>query len=96
MCVEDKNEVVQIDTKANTLLARWSVAPGDAPTGLDIDLKGHRLFVGCGNQKMIVLEFDDGQGPWGRRASARGSTGVQLQSRRWVVALSRQAARTGA
>jgi YVTN family beta-propeller protein len=61
VCVEDKNEVVQIDTKANRVLAHWPVAPGDGPTGLALDRKRHRLFAGCGNQKMIVLDAKTGQ-----------------------------------
>ena len=79
VCVEDKNEVVQIDTKANTVLARWSLSPGDAPTGLDIDLKGHRLFVGCGNRKMIVLDSTTGslhaEHRRGRRRGLRAGVG---------------------
>jgi DNA-binding beta-propeller fold protein YncE len=61
VCVEDKNEVVQIDSKANSVLARWPLAPGEAPTGLAIDLDRHRLFAGCGNQKMIVLDSKTGK-----------------------------------
>ncbi len=59
--VEDKNEVVQIDSKANKVLAHWPIAPGDAPTGLAIDIEHHRLFAGCGNQKMIVLDSESGK-----------------------------------
>jgi DNA-binding beta-propeller fold protein YncE len=61
VCVEDKNEVVQIDSKANRVLARWSLAPGEAPTGLAIDLAHQRLFAGCGNQKMVVLDAKTGK-----------------------------------
>ena len=61
VCVEDKSEVVQIDSKANKVLARWSVEPGDGPTGLAIDTAHHRLFAGCGNQKMIVLDAKTGK-----------------------------------
>jgi DNA-binding beta-propeller fold protein YncE len=78
VCVEDKNEVVQIDTKANTVLARWSLATGDAPTGLDIDLKGHRLFVGCGNQKMIVLDSTTGK-VLGTPSIGKGVDGVAYE-----------------
>lgn len=61
VCVEDKNEVVKIDTKANRVLARWSIEPGDGPTGLALDAEKHRLFAGCGNQKMIVLDAQTGK-----------------------------------
>jgi DNA-binding beta-propeller fold protein YncE len=61
VCVEDKNEVVQIDSKANRVLARWALAPGEEPTGLAIDPKHHRLFAGCRNQKMVVLDARTGK-----------------------------------
>ena len=56
----DKNEVVVIDTKAMKIVARWSTAPGGAPTGLSMDRVKGRLFVGCRNQKMIVMNTKDG------------------------------------
>ena len=59
--VEDKSEVVAIDSKAQKVTAHWSVAPGDGPTGLAMDVAHRRLFAGCGNQKMIVLDADTGK-----------------------------------
>ena len=59
--VEDKNEVVEIDAKENKVLAHWSVAPGEEPTGLAIDPVHGRLFVGCRNQKMIVVDTATGK-----------------------------------
>lgn len=58
--VEDKNEVVAIDSKANRVLAHWSLAPGEGPTGLAIDTEHHRLFAGC-DKKMIVLDAATGK-----------------------------------
>jgi len=60
--VEDKSEVVEIDSKANRVLAHWPLAPGEGPTGLAIDTEHHRLFAGCdGSSKMIVLDSDSGK-----------------------------------
>jgi DNA-binding beta-propeller fold protein YncE len=59
--VEDKNEVAVIDSKLQKVTAHWSVAPGDGPTGLAIDVAHRRLFAGCGNQKMVVLDADTGK-----------------------------------
>jgi DNA-binding beta-propeller fold protein YncE len=56
----DKNEVAVVDLKAQKVTARWSTAPGTGPTGLAIDRKGGRLFVGCRNKKLIVLDTKDG------------------------------------
>lgn len=59
--VEDKDETVEIDSKENKVLAHWPLAPGKAPTGLALDRRNHRLFVGCGNEKMIVLDAESGK-----------------------------------
>jgi DNA-binding beta-propeller fold protein YncE len=60
VCVQDKNEVVQIDSMTNKLLARWPVGTGKAPTGLAIDTQRMRLFAGCGNQQMVILDANTG------------------------------------
>ncbi len=44
-----------------TVKARWPLAPGTEPTGLAIDPKNSRLFVGCGNKKLIVLDASTGR-----------------------------------
>ena len=58
--IEDKNEVAVIDTQTHAVTARWPIAPGEEATGLDIDLVHHRLFIGCSNFRMIVLDATDG------------------------------------
>jgi DNA-binding beta-propeller fold protein YncE len=47
VCVEHDDEVVRIDTKANKIANRWSVAPGKVPVGIAMDFKSNRLFVTC-------------------------------------------------
>lgn len=59
--VEDKGEVVAIDTKEQKITARWPVAPGEEPTGLAMDVERRRLFVGCSNSKLIVVDADSGK-----------------------------------
>ena len=58
--LEDKSEVVRIDTRKHMVSARFPLAPCEEPTGLAFDAKHRRLFVGCGNQKMAVLDADSG------------------------------------
>ncbi len=53
--LEDKNEVVAIDTKTHEVVNRWPIAPGEEPSGMAIDLKNHRLFLGCGGSKTMVM-----------------------------------------
>jgi YVTN family beta-propeller protein len=59
--VEDKGEVVEIDSKENKVLAHWPLEKGATPTGLAIDLDHHHLFSGCGNKKMYVLDSESGK-----------------------------------
>ncbi len=59
--VEDRSEVAVIDTKSQKVVARWPIVPGAEPTGVAIDLARHRLFVGCHNQKMVVLDVRTGK-----------------------------------
>jgi DNA-binding beta-propeller fold protein YncE len=59
--LEDKNEVVQIDSGNLRILNRWSLAPGESPSGMAIDAVHHRLFVGCRNRRLIVMDSDTGK-----------------------------------
>ena len=60
--LEDKDLVAEVDVPARKVLARWPVAPGGHPVGMAIDVKTHRLFVGCRNpQKMVVMSTVDGK-----------------------------------
>jgi hypothetical protein len=52
--VEDKNEVVELDTKAQKVLAHWTLGDAEGPTGLALDPKNHRLYVGCSNHAPIL------------------------------------------
>lgn len=57
---EDKNEIVAFDAKSLQVKKRWSIAPGDGPSGLAIDLKGKRLFSVC-DKVMVVSDFENGK-----------------------------------
>ena len=52
--IEDKNEIVVVDTKSFKVLNHWSIAPGESPTGLSIDKITHRLFAGCEKLLMVI------------------------------------------
>lgn len=57
---QNKNEVVVVDTKAMKVLAHWPTLPGAQPTGMAMDRDRGQLFVGCRNQKMIVMDAANG------------------------------------
>jgi DNA-binding beta-propeller fold protein YncE len=57
---EDKSEVVAFDAKTLQVKTRWSIAPGEGPSGLAIDLKKKRLFSVC-DKVMVVSDFVHGK-----------------------------------
>lgn len=59
--IEDKGELVEIDSRKGSVLATWSLAPGESPSGLAMDVKHRRLFSVCDNGQMIVLDADSGK-----------------------------------
>jgi DNA-binding beta-propeller fold protein YncE len=58
--VEDKNEVVQINAKTLKVENHWALNPGESPTGLAINNKNKRLYVGCEDQ-LIVMDATNGK-----------------------------------
>jgi len=59
--IEDKDEVAVIDTNAMKVIARWPLGPGKRPTGMSMDRATRRLFVGCRNSELIIMNADDGK-----------------------------------
>jgi DNA-binding beta-propeller fold protein YncE len=54
--IEDKNEIVVLDAKANAVTSRYSIAPCDSPSGLALDTKKMRLYSVCENKLMMVSD----------------------------------------
>jgi YVTN family beta-propeller protein len=59
--LEDKSEILAFDSKKLTVKSRWKLTDCEEPTGLAIDRKNRRLFAGCGNKKMAVVDADRGK-----------------------------------
>lgn len=59
--IEDKSELVSLDPSALKVKARWSLAPCEEPSGLAIDIKNRRLFAGCDNKMMAIVNADSGK-----------------------------------
>src|SRR5689334_9850193 len=59
--IEDKSELVAIDPTKLEVKAKWPLAPCTEPSGLAIDRKNRRLFVGCDNKMMAVVDADSGK-----------------------------------
>src|SRR5215831_8047570 len=60
--LEDKNEVVALDSQTNKIKARWPVAPAGQPVSMTMDRQHRRLFIGGRNPKMlVVMDADTGK-----------------------------------
>src|SRR5271169_936832 len=59
--IEDKSEELQIDAQNLKVTAQWPLAPCQEPSGLAMDIAHRRLFAGCHNQMMTVVNADSGK-----------------------------------
>jgi DNA-binding beta-propeller fold protein YncE len=59
--IEDKSELTAIDANKLEVKTKWSLAPCEEPSGLSIDRKNRRLFVGSHNKMMAVVNADTGK-----------------------------------
>lgn len=57
--LEDKSEIVCVDLKTFQVINRWSLAPGQEPTGLAYDGTTKRLFATC-DKKLVVVDATNG------------------------------------
>jgi len=59
--IEDKSEIAVVNTKTNTVTDHWKTGNGKEPSGLAIDVKTKRLFAGCDNKLLIVMNAENGK-----------------------------------
>jgi YVTN family beta-propeller protein len=59
--IENKNGVTVIDTKTQKVVADWPIAPGEEASGLAFDHEHHRLFIGCHNKLMLMMDSETGK-----------------------------------
>lgn len=57
---EDKREIVRVSTRTDKVDARWSIPTCASPHGLAIDATAHRLFSGCVNGVLVVVDTETG------------------------------------
>lgn len=85
--LEDKSEVAVLDAEGHAILRRWPLAPCEEPSGMAIDRRRGRLFIGCGNRLMAIVDIANGKVlatlPIGEGVDANGfdsSTGLAFSS----------------
>jgi YVTN family beta-propeller protein len=59
--LEDKSQIAVIDAKEHKVLNTWPIAPGEEASGMAIDVAHHRIFVGCHNKVMEMIDTESGK-----------------------------------
>ena len=59
--IEDQNEVAVIDAHTHEIVASWPIAPGEAASGMALDIEHHRLFIVCENALMLMMDTTNGK-----------------------------------
>lgn len=59
--LEDKSKVLRINAKTLKIEKRWPLAPGESPSGMAMDIKHKRLFIGCRNKMTVVMNASNGK-----------------------------------
>jgi YVTN family beta-propeller protein len=59
--LEDKSEIEQIDPKTLKVVNQWPLAPCESPSGLAMDVSDGRLFAGCDNEVMAIVDANSGK-----------------------------------
>src|SRR5712664_3170376 len=59
--LEDKNEVVAVDSRTKKVTANWPHAPAEEATALDMDVAHHRLFIGGRNKLLAIMDSNNGK-----------------------------------
>jgi len=59
--IEDQNSIVCFNATSLKVEAAWPLSPCETPTGLSMDRRNRRLFVGGRNQILAVVDADSGR-----------------------------------
>ena len=59
--LEDTSEILEFDAKTMKPVKKFSLSPGEEPTGLAFDAKQRKLFSTCANRKLTVSDADSGK-----------------------------------
>ncbi|MBZ5533557.1 MAG: c-type cytochrome [Acidobacteriia bacterium] len=59
--IEDTSELTSINAAKAAVAHTWKITGCEEPSGLDMDVTHRRLFAGCHNKVMAVINADDGK-----------------------------------
>ncbi len=59
--IQDKGDVCVLNTRTLRVEKTFSVAPGEGPNAIALDVFGGRIFSACANRLLIVLDIHNGK-----------------------------------
>jgi DNA-binding beta-propeller fold protein YncE len=59
--IEDKSQLIEFDAKTLAVLHTYPIAPCESPSGLAFDAARKRLFLGCENKMMAIIDANTGK-----------------------------------
>ncbi len=57
----DAHDMVEVDTRTNTVTAHWPMPDCQRPHGIAVDAANRRIFATCVNKQMTILDADSGK-----------------------------------
>jgi YVTN family beta-propeller protein len=82
--VEDRNEVVVVDTRARKLVSRFPLQGCDGPTGIAYDPTSREILSACGGNAVAVVSATDGK-QIARLPIGKGADGAVFDPKRNVA-----------
>jgi DNA-binding beta-propeller fold protein YncE len=58
---EGNGDVIKIDARSNRIVNRWPSPGCSSPHGIAVDTRAHRVFMGCVNKLMMVVDSSSGR-----------------------------------
>ena len=59
--IEDKDQLLEFDSGTLKVMNTWPLAPCTQPSGMASDVAHKRLFIGCHNNLMAIVDFSSGK-----------------------------------
>lgn len=59
--LENKSQIEVLDPVKLKAIKKWSISPGESPSGLALDIKNNILFAGCDNKLMTIVNAASGK-----------------------------------
>jgi DNA-binding beta-propeller fold protein YncE len=59
--IESRSELAEIDSQMLKVTSHWPLAPCKSPSGMAMDTEHSRLFIGCDNKMMAVVDAKSGK-----------------------------------